>query len=213
MSDYLWDKTGEAEPEVERLESLLGQLRHQPRALELPPEVLAELAAPAPRRFRVPVWAAAVLVVWMLSGALLALFYFRADHARSQRLAESVTPPAVPSAGAAQTSQAGVTPPVEDVSQGEGGGRKDTYANDAKRRHTSDFKARAKRGREAAPRTRLDADGGAQVASVRGDSQQVKEQLMYALRLTSAKLNEVQRKTRGEDADAARPAPERKPSR
>ena len=39
MSDYLWDKTGEREEEVERLEGLLGNLRYKPRPLELPAEV------------------------------------------------------------------------------------------------------------------------------------------------------------------------------
>ncbi|MDT7779523.1 MAG: hypothetical protein QOC99_2035, partial [Acidobacteriota bacterium] len=40
MSDYLWDKSGEPEAEVERLEELLGSLRHTPRMLELPSEAV-----------------------------------------------------------------------------------------------------------------------------------------------------------------------------
>ena len=36
MSDYLWDKTGEADEETKRLEELLGGLKFQPRPLELP---------------------------------------------------------------------------------------------------------------------------------------------------------------------------------
>jgi hypothetical protein len=46
MSDYLWDKTGEAEEDVERLEELLGQLRFQPRTFEVP----ATLPVVVPRR-------------------------------------------------------------------------------------------------------------------------------------------------------------------
>src|SRR5436305_3947868 len=38
MSEYLWDKTGEADADVQHLESLLGELRHKPRTLELPLE-------------------------------------------------------------------------------------------------------------------------------------------------------------------------------
>src|SRR5215210_2874195 len=45
MSDYLWDKKGEPDAEVARLEALLGTFAHAPRPLELP----AEAATPEPR--------------------------------------------------------------------------------------------------------------------------------------------------------------------
>jgi hypothetical protein len=45
MSDYLWDKKGEPDADVARLETLLGTFKHAPRALDLP----AELAVPEPR--------------------------------------------------------------------------------------------------------------------------------------------------------------------
>jgi hypothetical protein len=44
MSDYLWDKQGEPDADVARLESLLGTFAHEPRPLEWP----AEPAAPEP---------------------------------------------------------------------------------------------------------------------------------------------------------------------
>jgi len=34
--DYLWDKTGQPDPEIQRLEEILGTLRYQPKPLELP---------------------------------------------------------------------------------------------------------------------------------------------------------------------------------
>ena len=34
--DYLWDKTGQPDPEIQKLEEILGTLRHQPKPLELP---------------------------------------------------------------------------------------------------------------------------------------------------------------------------------
>jgi hypothetical protein len=37
--DYLWDKTGEPDPEVVRLEQVLGTLRYKPRPLQIPDEV------------------------------------------------------------------------------------------------------------------------------------------------------------------------------
>lgn len=45
MSDYLWDRKGEPDADVARLETLLGTFKHAPRALDLP----AEPAVPEPR--------------------------------------------------------------------------------------------------------------------------------------------------------------------
>jgi hypothetical protein len=33
--DYLWDKSGEPDPEIQQLEEILGKLRYQPRPLRL----------------------------------------------------------------------------------------------------------------------------------------------------------------------------------
>ena len=37
--DYLWDKTGEPDPEIQQLEEILGTLRYQPRRLEIPADL------------------------------------------------------------------------------------------------------------------------------------------------------------------------------
>ena len=42
--DYLWDKSGEPDPEIQQLEEILGTLRYQPKPFEVPRDV------PAPRR-------------------------------------------------------------------------------------------------------------------------------------------------------------------
>ncbi|HEY4423132.1 MAG TPA: hypothetical protein VGN10_02945 [Pyrinomonadaceae bacterium] len=34
--DYLWDKTGQTDPQIQQLEEILGTLRYQPKALTLP---------------------------------------------------------------------------------------------------------------------------------------------------------------------------------
>ena len=37
MNDnYLWDRTGEADTEMQRMEELLGTLRYQPKPLQIP---------------------------------------------------------------------------------------------------------------------------------------------------------------------------------
>ncbi|HET6980141.1 MAG TPA: hypothetical protein VFI24_27660 [Pyrinomonadaceae bacterium] len=37
--DYLWDKSGEPDPQVQQLEEILGTLRYQPKPLEIPEDL------------------------------------------------------------------------------------------------------------------------------------------------------------------------------
>ena len=40
MNDnYLWDRSGEPDPEIQELEEILGTLRYQPRGLAIPPDL------------------------------------------------------------------------------------------------------------------------------------------------------------------------------
>ena len=64
--DYLWDKSGEPDPEVQKLEEILGTLRYQPRPLELP----EELSLPR-RRSYLPWVAIAAMVVMALLGGII----------------------------------------------------------------------------------------------------------------------------------------------
>jgi hypothetical protein len=105
MSDYLWDRTGEPDAEVERLESLLGAARYRPRPLELPSEesphattIRGASHVGAFRRLFVPTGllrsparlaaAAVLLFVFMLGAA--ALLHTRLLNER-QRVASSQT--------------------------------------------------------------------------------------------------------------------------
>jgi hypothetical protein len=71
MSDYLWDKTGEPEEDVEQLENLLGTLRYKPRPLEIPANAMPTVRAarPATMFFSRPRLAvAASLLLTLLAG-------------------------------------------------------------------------------------------------------------------------------------------------
>jgi len=63
--DYLWDKTGEPDPEIQNLEEILGALRYQPKPLDIP----QELPAPRHRRNHFPVLAIAASVLLALIAA------------------------------------------------------------------------------------------------------------------------------------------------
>lgn len=59
--DYLWDKSGEPDPEIQELEELLAPLRYQPKPLELPNNF--------PRRNYFPLLAIAATVLIALLAA------------------------------------------------------------------------------------------------------------------------------------------------
>jgi hypothetical protein len=62
--DYLWDRTGKPDPEIQELEELLGTLRYQPRPLRIP----RDLTIARRRPFVLPVSiAAAIIMVAVLS--------------------------------------------------------------------------------------------------------------------------------------------------
>jgi hypothetical protein len=64
--DYLWDKTGQPDPQIQQLEKILGTLRYQPKPLAIPDDL------PVPRRRNyVPLLAiAASLLLVILAGAI-----------------------------------------------------------------------------------------------------------------------------------------------
>lgn len=67
--DYLWDKSGPPDPEIQQLEDILGTLRYQPKPFEVPRDV------PAPRRrsyFPVLAIAATLLLALLAGGIWLA---------------------------------------------------------------------------------------------------------------------------------------------
>jgi len=65
--DYLWDKSGEPDPQIQQLEHILGTLRYQPKPLQLP----QQLSTAQPRRNYFPWLAiAATVVIALLAGGL-----------------------------------------------------------------------------------------------------------------------------------------------
>jgi len=90
--DYLWDKSGEPDPQIQELEEILGTLRYQPKPFEIPRDVPA-----TGRRKYFPLLAiAATLLVALLAAGI----WFR------MRTSNSVQP---------QQARVPEAPPVEKV--------------------------------------------------------------------------------------------------
>jgi hypothetical protein len=78
--DYLWDKSGPPDPEVQKLEEILGSLRYQPKPFEIPSDV------PAPRRrnYYPLIAIAASLLMALLAGAIWLQLRTRDESERQQ---------------------------------------------------------------------------------------------------------------------------------
>jgi hypothetical protein len=64
--DYLWDKTGEPDPQIQQLEEILGTLRCQPKPLEIP----SDLQPRQKRNYFSWLAIAAALLLAMFAGGL-----------------------------------------------------------------------------------------------------------------------------------------------
>ena len=165
--EYLWDKSGEPDPEIQQLEEILGTLRYQPKPLDLSGDV-----QPRSRNRYLPLMAiAATVLIALIAGAL----WLRIRNKTSPQLDNAKIESPKPQQ---------VNPHVED-------NKRDVLAvaPDKPGRYVQ---PRVKEVKQ--PRT-LQASN--MTASERQQALEAKEQLMIALRLTSEKLNLAQRKAQG----------------
>jgi uncharacterized membrane protein len=88
--EYLWDKSGDPDPEIQQLEDILGGLRYQPIPLELPTDV-----QPRRRNHYLPLLAiAATLLIALLAGVA----WLRLQSPAPEKKLEAVNEqPSVPS--------------------------------------------------------------------------------------------------------------------
>jgi hypothetical protein len=83
--DYLWDKTGPPDPQIQQLEEILGTLRYQPKPLALPQ-----------KRNYFPLLAiAASLLLALLAGGIWLRVRSRHEGPRQAEIAEPATPKAI----------------------------------------------------------------------------------------------------------------------
>src|SRR5438034_4501526 len=97
-NDYLWDRTGEPDSEIQRLEEILGDLRYQPHPLAIPTQPHT-----ARHRMFLPTLAIAAAIVMMVVAAGLWFALHRQNEARP---IEAKTMPAGQQLNAKQASGA-----------------------------------------------------------------------------------------------------------
>ena len=193
--DYLWDRTGEPDPEIQQLEEVLATLRYQPRPLEIPAGI-----GPRRQRFNLSGFgsslasrlaiAAAIAVIVLGLGLWVGLLKRPSPEsvkvvrapATIPGTTQAIAPVAVAPNRASEKAvtvavDQGDKPRFRKVSSGLVG-QGVVAGNTNRKRHpalkNSEFAASELKEAEAA-----------------------KQQLMLALRVASAKLNFAQRKTQG----------------
>lgn len=210
MSDYLWDKRGDADEDVARLEAMLGAFAHEPRPLRLP----AGAAGPEPRRSWLSPFtprlfapaalaAAAALVVASLIAASVLMRPRVTDEGKRAAAPESSRPDE-------EARKGGRPAPLEGEAEDEGKVESAAVRNPPNAaRHRKAARPpvaqrRRQKGSAAEPPDDRAGGRGLTLEAVRtrgGTSELVenarvltKEQLVYALRFTGAKLNDVREK-------------------
>jgi len=190
--DYLWDRTGEPDPEIQELEEILGTLGYQPRPLEIPADLQK-----SPTRGLFATFAPRLAIAATLAMVLLGLGLWLGLHRSQQRsspvVAETPTAPA----------PAGNSRSTEPRTPGEGGKstgvgtlaaaeQKDKAAS-PRRSASSSLAANINRPRHE---TREGLIKQRQIAAQElREAEAAKDDLMLALRVASAKLSFAQKKT------------------
>ena len=181
--DYLWDRTGEPDPEIQQLEEVLGTLRYQPRPLAIPAQVQSGKKQSHFFHFAI----AAAIAVMVLGGGWWLLL-------TSRRAVDSARVPPTPAATAAD--------PASVASKAVSGSER---AIRSANRSTEDDKiAQPRRSRarqmvagNVARDRRQVVKRHEAITSERIEAEAAKEQLLLALRVASAKLSLAQKRTQG----------------
>ncbi|MEP6568796.1 MAG: hypothetical protein ABJC10_03400 [Acidobacteriota bacterium] len=183
-NDYLWDKTEEPDPEIQQLEEILGTLRYQPRPLRIPAELRTERERTFFRSSAARLAVAATIVLLLLGlGVWLGLQRLQRSQPQivKNRDAETKTNSAIAPTDEHGSSRVAL-PSVEPKHKAIGGPHRRGFNQIL-------LTANSNRRRNASIRNQY------LVARRQKEAEAAKDQLMLALRLTSAKLNFAQKKT------------------
>jgi len=197
MSDYLWDKTGEPDEDVEQLENLLGALKYKHRPLEIPAATIPMRARPAATTMifsRPRLAIAASLILMLLAGTW---FVTRQGEQQINKLAKveqgSPTPESrQPQMAVVVKPETDNNVPVNKVEQLKPREDKNNIIHTAAPKpHRLSRQLVVKRQKQQQPRVKDDAASPQREEIAEG--REATEKLMLALRLASAKLNFAQR--------------------
>lgn len=186
--DYLWDKSGEPDPEIEQLEQLLGTLRYERPAKALP---LPARAPIQPRRTFKPFLAVAAALLLMLTAGGLWLIFSGSVQKEAAGVAANGVEPARPPERFDLESMSATA--LHDST--EKAGKLEQPINVAIVSHPDRPRRRPARRDAATATLAAKATPSNRDEQITADEAlAAREQLIKALHLTSSKLNQVQKK-------------------
>src|SRR6266481_3244114 len=174
--NYLWDRSGEPDPEIQKLEELLGTLRYEPRALEIPHHIQV-----GRRRSFLPAItiAAAIALLAVLLGLWFS-FNRRQTPALEANKPLPVDQPLTPAPSLLKPAHPPAIVTLVKSPRRTGIGK-----------HREAPRNLEARNQKSTPRTVI------RQPELTAEELAEKEQVLVALRLVSYKLNLAQRKTQG----------------
>jgi hypothetical protein len=186
-SDYLWDKTGEPDPEIQQLEEVLGTLRYQPQPLKIPVGLQVGRERSFFRGFA-PRLAIAATIAMLLLGLGLWLGLQRLERNRPAEIVRTAGTPAV------NPKHEVEAPPKQDQNLVTSSGP-DQKRIDEPRRGGANQSLLAANTNRVSNEHRNERVKNQQLAAKKlKEAEAAKDQLMLAFRMASVKLNFAQRK-------------------
>src|SRR6266536_2282648 len=192
--DYLWDRTGEPDPEIQQLEDVLGTLRYQPQPLAIP-----EQQENSRKQSHFSQFAIAAALTVMLFGAAWWILL------TSRRAADSAKVHPATTATAADPESVASIKAISSSDQAMRSIENGKRAQPPRHRVTQTVLTRnVKHSNGAAPLGTPPSPGRSQVVKSyeaitreRAEAEAAKEQLLLALRVVSAKLSLAQKRAQG----------------
>jgi hypothetical protein len=194
-NDYLWDKNGEPDPEIQQLEEILGTLRYQPRPFEIPAEVHPNLQVVRERNF-FRSYAAGLAIAATIALVLLGLgFWFGLQRLQQARPSEIVKTPSKPAVSSGPEPSVAPSPNQDQKANLASDNGQDQKHTDAPRRHrvyASQLAGNTNRPHDAA-RKNLIKDSEV-AANELQEGTAARDQLLLGLRVACTKINFAQKK-------------------
>jgi hypothetical protein len=186
-NDYLWDGSGEPDPEIQQLEQVLGALRYESRPLEIPAQMQI-----GRKRFPFLSYALAAAIVLMLFTAGLWLVWHNQSTANSTAIG---TTPVVNDSSPLPVASPNTDREGSSISStgSDGTSQQKSLQRLIEPRHRN----RIPRNLLAGNTTRRRVKTPELTRNERAEVETAKQQLFLALRVASSKLNLAQKKAQG----------------
>lgn len=204
MEDYLWDKTGEPDPEIERLEELLGELRFHSSTLKMPvPAPPLQIATPKlSRQTFAPYLAIAATLAFLALAGGLWLSLHSQNRVDEQAAAQAPKNAPAPINEAVTSGNSIAKNQLPEVRKEQSSHKRDLNKSQTVMPSIAQGVVLQRQNNSRLESNSLNAkvrqtlrDSREREERARGE--EAKDQLIMALRLASAKLNLAQKKVQG----------------